>query len=321
MSEYRRILQRLRNGKPVIMDGGTGTEILRRGVGGRYDLPWAVNGLVYAPELVRRIHQDYYEKGAHIVTANTFYTTEYALAAASRTSRADFSGLAASLTYLAVYLAKDATRLSRNKGLKQEMCVAGSVGPMEVELPYERRNTPQSYIIQRENRQRIQHLIEAGVDFVLIETMTTLKEARANLDLIQNLDLQVPYWTSFSCKPDNGHLYSDESMAEVVSMLDKYSLKPDALLINCTEPDAVTKALEDIQEAGPKMALGTKPNLESRVYQGSNFYERSDSITAKSFAKLCKTWNEDFGVQILGGCCGSTPEDIEALAEILRQKI
>jgi S-methylmethionine-dependent homocysteine/selenocysteine methylase len=320
MSGYEEIANRLKKGKLVIMDGGTGSEIYRRGARGRYDLPWAVNGLVYAPETVRQIHQDYFQKGAHVVTADSFYTTEYALATASKVSRTDFSGQANSLTYLAIYLAKDASRLARERGFLHEMCIAGSVGPLEVENPYDARNTPQSFTIQAENKERMNCIKEAGADLLLVETMTTLHEACANVELIQKLELEMPFWISFSCRSD-GHLRSGEEVEKVVSMLDKYPLKPNALLINCTEPKAITRALKNIRDIGVKIPLGAKANLEERIYKGSSFFERPKSVSSQAYAMYCRNWNENFGVQILGGCCGTNPEDIEAITKALKHKI
>jgi len=312
--EYEELHERIKKRKLIILDGGTGSEIYARKVRGRHYLPWAVNGLLYAPGIVRQVHQDYFDRGSNVVIANSFYTTEYALAIAGKFSKADFSGTADSLTRLAVYLAIDSRKQARKKGKQQTMCIAGSVGPLEVDDPYDRRKTPHTTTIQMENEERINGIVEAGADFVLVETMTTLREAHANIELINDMELDVPFWISFSCNSD-GILYGGEPIEDVVKLLEKYPSKPDVLSINCTKLEGVSKALEALKETGTSIPIAVYANVEERIYPKSTFFERPRSITPKKYADCCFAWHNDFGVNILGGCCGTTPRDIEVVVE------
>jgi S-methylmethionine-dependent homocysteine/selenocysteine methylase len=318
---YEEIDQKIAENSIVVLDGGTGTEVYRRGVQGRHELPWAVNGLLYAPEVVRDIHLDYLRSGANVVIANSFYTTEYALGVSAES--ADFLGTAKALTYLAVCLARDAVKLAKEEAVTHEMCVAASVGPLDVANPYDPLRTPPSFTIKNENRQRINTAIKAGADFIMIETMTTLHEVRANMELMQDLKPAIPFWVGFSCGED-GRLFSGEKPSVALRFLDSFNLKPKVVLINCTPIAGINAALKEISESSEgvknRTPIGVKANLENSIYKGSSFFERPTSTTPVYYADECQRWHDSYGVNLLGGCCGTTPEDIRAITRRLKEK-
>ena len=318
---YQELEERIEKGKLILLDGGTGTEVYRRGVRGFRILPWAVNGLVYSPKVVLQIHQDYFESGANVVIANSFYTTEYALE--SSDDSASFAGTAETFTRFAVYLAREAMGLAKKNGKSHEMCVAGSVGPLEVGDPYDPRNTPGTLTIKRENEQRIRTITDAGADLLLVETMTTMKEALANTELIEKLQPRIPFWLGFSFT-SGGTLWSGEGIKDVFKLVKDCKIKPKVLLINCTGIENTTNVLETIKQLGiedmcPGIPIGIKANAEEIVYPGSTFFERPRSMTPIRYANYCKMWHDDFGIRILGGCCGTTPDDIVAIGDRLKK--
>ncbi len=303
--------------KLVILDGGTGTEIYRRKVRSDPFLPWGLNGLVYRPDVVRRIHYDYFLSGAHVVTANCFYTTRYALQTVLGYESKIISEMAKSLTYLGVLLCRDAERLARRDGAEQITCVAGNVAPLEVNDPYDRTRVPLRGVALAEHAEKIQNLLEADVDLILIETMTTLYEASAALEAYDEVGKKAPFWISFSCDVD-GRLYGKESMEEVVDLVMSYS--PEVLLINCTPVEGVTRALEQLQRISPQLTLGAYGNVQRPVYPKSETWERREDLSPKNYATICKKW-WTLGARVIGGCCGTTPEDIAEIAGAFSDKV
>jgi homocysteine S-methyltransferase len=96
-------LQRLATGRPLLLDGATGTELQRRGVNTGLPL-WSARALIEAPEVLRSIHADYINAGADIITTNTFRTKRRTL------ERAGIGSRARELTRLAVQIARDAAQ-------------------------------------------------------------------------------------------------------------------------------------------------------------------------------------------------------------------
>ena len=296
--------------KLTVLDGATGTEIYRRGVLS-YDVPWALGGLVYNPQILRQIHYDYFTQGAHVVTANCFYTTGMAL----RNTR--LAGMEKSLTFLGVLLAQQAEIQAHQKGITQETCVAGNVAPLETENPYDPTTAPLRSIAITEHRIKIQNLIEAGADFILIETMPTLYEAEAALEASSQVSPKPIIWMSFSCD-ETGTLWGGETMKEVADLVESYS--PKAVLINCTPIEGVTRALRELSRNNLSMPLGGYANVEKQVYEGSMTWDRIEDLTSKDYAEKCKEWWE-LGARIIGGCCGTTPEDIGEVVRAFEDKI
>ena len=159
--------QRLAGGPPVLLDGATGTELERRGVSTHLPL-WSARALEDAPEIVLNIHTEYVMAGAEVVTANTFRTNPRTL------SRAGLGERDVALTARAVALAREAADAAAHP-----CWVAGSVAP--VEDCYHPELVPSDFELEAEHRRHAANLKSAGVDFILIETMNTAREARAAL--------------------------------------------------------------------------------------------------------------------------------------------
>ncbi len=312
---YAPIDKMLSKNRVVVLDGATGTEIYKRGVKRDPVLPWGINGLVHRPEVVRGIHYDYFMSGANVVTTNCFYTTRYALE--NIESRKDvISQMAKSLTYLAVLLCKDAQMMAQRDGTKQPTCVAGNVAPLEPDNPYDKTTVPQDSVALSEHSEKISNLIEAGVELILIETMTTLYEGKCALEAYDKVGKRKPFWISFSCDA-TGKLYGGETMREVVDMVESYS--PKVLLVNCTPIEGITKALEKLRKM-TSITLGAYANVEKPVYDQAKAWIRRPEITPKEYAKLCLEWWK-LGARVLGGCCGTTPEDIHEISQLFRDRI
>ena len=150
--------------KPLLLDGATGTELDRRGVA--IDLPlWSALALIEAPDEVRAVHAAYLEAGADALTTATFRTQRRTLERGGR------SGDDATLTRLAVDLARDAAA-----GAGRPVLVLGSDAPLED--CYRPALAPDAGVCRREHAEHQTHLLDAGVDALLIETMGSARETR-----------------------------------------------------------------------------------------------------------------------------------------------
>ncbi len=289
-----RFLQRLAEPRLILLDGATGTELSRRGV--NTDLPlWSARALIEAPEVVRQIHRDYVDAGAELIVANTFRTNWRTL------SRVGMFGRGAELNRLAVELAREAAA-----GAPREVFVAASVAP--VEDCYHPERVPEDAALRDEHARMAEWLASARPDVIWIETMNTLREGAAAMEAAR--DTGLPYAISFVLD-ESGRLLSGESLREAVALAETGGAC--AIGINCMPPRGMSAALPKLrgQTALPLAAYAHIGNPEP--IRGWNF---SESVSPTEYADLARGW-VDAGAKIVGGCCGTTPEHIAAVARSL----
>lgn len=280
----------------ILLDGATGTELNRRGVDTGLPL-WSANALLTDDgcAVLRQIHLDYLDAGASIITANTFRTHRRAL------GKSGYGGdLARTLTKRAVEVAREATRLVGNSSR-----VAGSIAPLED--CYSPNLVPPDDECRAEHSERVHHLVEAGADILLIETMNTIREARiaARLAVITGL----PTLVSFVCGSD-GRLLSGETLTEAARVI--APLGPAAIGVNCTPAPDIAQCLAELKAACdlPLIAYGNIGHADDD--QG---WVNTDIVNPEAYARYAATWPAD----IIGGCCGATPEHIRTLRSKISQ--
>jgi S-methylmethionine-dependent homocysteine/selenocysteine methylase len=284
---------RLTRGPALLLDGATGTELERHGA--RSELPlWSARALLDAPALVERIHRDYVEAGADVLTANTFRTQARTLA------RAGVSVPARELTALAVALAR---RAASSAG--RRVFVAGSMPPLEDCFHPER--APDDAVLAREHGEHARNLCDAGVDLLLVETHGGVREARAATRAARETGL--PVWTSFTCD-GAGRLPSGETLERALS--DSVPLAPELVGVNCLPPEDALAVLPRLAAAGRRFAVFG--NLGRPLADGS--WRRSGPNAPEAFAAHAARWLAA-GARAIGGCCGTTPEHVRALAALV----
>lgn len=288
-SVYRRSFgDRLASERPILLDGATGTELERRGA--RCELPlWSAHALVEAPELLARIHRDYVRAGAEIVTANTFRTQARTLA------RAGLGARAAELTARAVELARGA--------LGDGGWVAGSMPTLED--CWRPDLTPDAAALATEHAAHASNLAAAGVDLVLVETMNTIREAVAAASAAHTTGL--PLWVSFACD-DRARLLSGEPLERALAAVAHF--EPALVGVNCLPPAHATVALAALRAT--RRTFAVYANLGAPNAGGG----RTHDATPAAFAAHARTWLES-GARVVGGCCGTTPDHVRALADIV----
>jgi S-methylmethionine-dependent homocysteine/selenocysteine methylase len=282
---------------PRVLDGATGTELERRGIPA--DLPlWSAAALDGAPDVVTAIHREYIEAGADIIAANTFRTNVRTLARAGRIANG------VRLNQLAVALARravaDATAPPRPAGLR--ILVAASVAP--VEDCYCPQRVPTAATLQSEHRQMMAWLQAAGPDLIWIETMTTIREARAAAEAAATLTL--PFVISFTTQ-ETGELLGGEPLADAVAAALPFG--PLAVGVNCIPPRGLTTLLPRLRQL-TTLPLAAYAHVNNAApIPGWTYGQMMD---ADEYGRTARSWL-DLGAAIVGGCCGTTPEHIRAI--------
>jgi S-methylmethionine-dependent homocysteine/selenocysteine methylase len=279
---------------PLLLDGATGTELEAMGIDSRLPL-WSARALLEAPDSVRSVHQRYADAGARLLTANSFRTQRRTLDAAG------VGDQYFALTELAVRLARQGAQAAGSDAL-----VAGSAPPLED--CYHPERVPDEGALQREHAEHAAALARAGADCILVETMNTVREARAAADAAAQTGL--PLLVSF-VSWEAGRLLSGEPLREGLDAVAEYS--PAALLVNCLPPSAVAPALAELRRR-PE-AFGVYANLGGPVAGGDGL--QREALTPEQFADHALDW-VGRGARIVGGCCGTTPAHI---AQIHRRMV
>lgn len=290
----RRFLDRLASGPPLLLDGATGTEL--EGRGARCEGPlWSARALLDDPAMILRIHRDYAAAGAEIVTANTFRTQARTLA------RAGLGARAAELTQIAIELAR--------RAIGDTGFVAGSMATLED--CWRPELAPDDAALAREHAEHAANLAGAGADLLLIETMNSIREACAAVRAAKATGLAV--WVSFACG-DAAQLLSGETLADALAAVG--SLAPDLVGVNCLPAPHVIPALAPLAASGRPFAVYA--NLGAPLGNASTATTaRTHDATPAEFAAHARNWLAR-GARVVGGCCGTRPAHIRAIAEAMQ---
>ncbi len=275
----------------LLADGATGTNLQDVGLGsGVVPEEWVFN----EPDRIRELHRRFAESGSDLVLTCTFGAT------APRLARGPLGGRATEVNIRAAELARDA--------VGEERLVAGSMGPtgqmVEPYGPLTRDLCVDAYAEQA------QALAVGGVDLLVLETFFALEEALWALDGVRTVS-DLPVVVSFSF--DQGtHTMMGVSPADVVAAFEPLPIA--ALGANCGRSLNDTRTVvEEFLAAAPGLPLWVKPNAGApQRVKGRIVYE-SDPAT---FAEHLRGY-ADRGARIVGGCCGSTPAHVAALARAL----
>jgi S-methylmethionine-dependent homocysteine/selenocysteine methylase len=162
--------------------------------------------------------------------------------------------------------------------------------------------------LEREHAEHATNLAAAGVDLVLVETMNTIREAAAAARAVREAGL--PAIVSFVCW-EGATLLSGESLAAALEAVAGEA--PLAIGVNCLPPSNVPVCLPVL--AGSGLVAAVYANLGEP--DDTTGFTRSESCTPEAFAALAATWR-DAGARIIGGCCGTTPDHLRAVASRLR---
>jgi len=285
--------------RPVLADGAMGTVLYARGVfiNRCYD---ELN--LSDPGLILAIHEEYLQAGAEILETNTFGANRFRLA------RHGLAGKVAEINAAGVKQARLAVEHLREKQAG-EAYVAGSIGPLGVRLePLGKTGLDEARAAFAE---QIAALAGAGADLLIIETMPALNEAREALIAAREIAPDLPVLVMVTVD-DESNCLDGASPAQAAALLTEWGA--GAIGVNCsTGPATVLTAIEAMR-AATTLPLAAMPNAGMpRAVEGRNIYLCSPEYMA-SFARKAIA----AGAQIVGGCCGTTPNHIRAMRSAMR---
>jgi len=285
--------------RPVLADGAMGTVLYARGVfiNRCYD---ELN--LSDPNLILSIHEDYLQAGAEIIETNTFGANRF------RLTRHGLASKVVEINAAGVRLARQAVDHFKEKQAGTAY-VAGSIGPLGVRLePLGKTGLDEARAAFAE---QIQALAEAGVDLLIIETMPALNEAREALLAAEETAPNLPVLVMVTVD-DESNCLDGSSPEQAAALLTEWGA--GAIGVNCsTGPSTVLTALECMR-AATDLPLAAMPNAGMpRAIEGRNIYLCSPEYMA-SFARKAIA----AGAQIVGGCCGTTPNHTRAMRSAMR---
>ena len=296
------LLERLRDGEVLILDGAIGTELQRRGVP-MDSTAWCALAGKSHPELLRQIHIDYIDAGADIITTNTFPTARHVLEPAGLGDETE------ALNRGAVALARQAVE----ETAEQSVLIAGSMSSMR---PLDSsQSTPRGESAAAGYREQAEILADAGADVLVAEMMVDVTNASLVIDAAK--DVELPLMVGWSASPDGEggvltyrddvyNQYQSRSFDEL--MILGAELGGDISGIMHSEVGVTGPALGILAEHwnGPMMAYA-----ETGHFEPPNWVF-TDEASPSQYAEAAGNW-VGAGVQIVGGCCGTTPEHIAAI--------
>lgn len=287
----------------TILDGGMGQELIARS-GGKATPMWSLQALLDAPELIRQVHDDYFSSGAMVATTDSYVILP------DRLKHYGFPDRQAELMEKACRLAMEA-RDAYGTGQ-----VAGSLGPLG--FSYQPDKCPEVDIAAPiyENAAKQQ---SDFVDFHILETMSSVEQARGGL--MGATKSIKPVWLAISVDDEDGSkLRSGEHVNEVIPLLAEFGAQ--ALLVNCSSPEAVTKSIPLLSDCG--IPIGAYANGFVNISDSFNkigstvdLLKRREDLTPSVYADFAQKW-VTAGATLIGGCCEVGPAHIKELSSRLR---
>ncbi|MGC9520668.1 MAG: homocysteine S-methyltransferase family protein [Anaerolineae bacterium] len=283
----------LATNKILIADGATGTMLQQAGLpAGAAPERWNLEN----PDAVRALHRSYIKAGADMILTNTFGGS------AVRLKREGLAERAAEINHAAARLACEVAG--------ETTLVVGDIGPTgEMLAPLGTLSYEDALAAFAEQAAA---LAEGGVHAILVETMSDLNEVQAAIEGVRQVtDLPLLVTMSFDTKGRTMMGVKPEQAAKTL-----HSLGVDVIGANCGRTLSETlEAVQKMREAVPEAVLMAKPNAGLPHAQGS---ELVYDVTPAVMADYARRFVKQAGVKIFGGCCGSTPEHIQAVAEALK---
>lgn len=282
--EFRELVQE----NTLLLDGATGSNLMAAGMPrGVCAEQWVCEH----PQILTDLQKAYAEAGSRIVYASTFSANRISLAAHG------LEGQVEALNRKLMDISK--------KAVGDRCFVAGDLTTTgRQDIPYEE--------LMEAYKEQISILAEAGADLLIAETMLGVEEVMAVIDAAGAV-CGLPVMCSLTVESD-GSLFFGGNIYDAVESLEH--MGADAVGINCsTGPDQLEAVVKNIRQR-VNIPVIVKPNAGMPVIddKGNPVY----SMGAKEFARHMKTLVEA-GADIVGGCCGTTPEYIRELAETLKQ--
>jgi 5-methyltetrahydrofolate--homocysteine methyltransferase len=297
--------------KIVVFDGAMGSNLQGQDLtiedwGGPNFENCSENLLYTKPEAIEKVHQSFLEIGSDVIETNSFGGGEVVLAEFGIAEKAyEVNKLAASL----------AKKLANDFSTKEKpRFVAGSMGP-GTKLPTLGHITYRD--LKRSYDQQVRGLYDGGVDMFLVETCQDLLQTKAALasifDFFAEKRIKLPVIAQVTIEVF-GTMLNGTEIGAALTALEPFPI--DVIGMNCgTGPKHMADSLRYLCENSP-IPVSVLPNAGlPEVKDGAQHYDE----TPESFTSQVVHFAKDFGVNIVGGCCGTSPEHIKLLAEEMQR--
>jgi len=310
MVSFRNYLNR--DDKPIIIfDGGTGTSFQNLNLSshdfGGDELEGCNENLVLSsPNTVEQVHNSFLEAGCHVIETNTFGASSIVL------DEYSISDKAYEINKKAAQIAKKCANLFSS--INTPRFVAGSIGPT-TKLPtlghIDFDKLKESY------EEQINGLIDGGIDLLLIETCQDVLQIKSALsasqEVIKNRNIELPIMISITMET-TGTMLVGSDIASALTILEPYNI--DILGLNCaTGPVQMKEHIKYLAENSP-FAISCIPNAGLPENIGGVAHYK---LTPLELKMQLMNFIYDFNVQLIGGCCGTTPEHIKHLSSIIEE--
>jgi len=303
------LAEQLNNKKILLLDGGVSTEIRRRGIALDRNV-WSGLTTKTHPDAVRQVHEDYIQAGAQIITANTYSTARHVLESINLGHESKLINLKS------VQLAQQA----RDNVAREDVYVAGSMSSMPPLTSH--REVAIDGQIESSYQELADGLAAAGADLIIAEMMRDVENA--GIVIRAAVSTGLPVLIGFSTMlADNGvdvrslrwKNTDDTTVAhnfgEMVDSLEPLGGLAAGIMHTRVEDTAPALAVLREHWSGPLLAYAETGKLILPDWR----YEEVSS--PQQYAVEIEGWIRDYGVQIVGGCCGTGPEHIRALRQLL----
>ena len=282
-----------------ILDGAMGTQLFARGVEPGRCNDWLD---VEQPDVVLDVHRAYLDAGVDAIITNTFGANRYAL------GRHGFADKAFEINEAGAQVARKAAGEGRY--------VLGDIGPTGDFLEPLGMLKPDQ--VREAFVEQVKGLVEGGVDGLIIETMTAMEEMEVAIAAAKSAGNGLPVLASMSFDKGGAGFRTMMGVDAATAVAKMIALRVDAVGFNCgtaTLDEYVELAKLYVTAAKGKVQIFAEPNAgKPELVDGQAVYK----VTPDEFAAACRKIL-DAGIHILGGCCGSTPDHIHAVAEHLKQ--
>jgi len=297
----------------LVIDGALATELEARGYNLKDEL-WSAKILLEQPEAIKQLHYDYFKAGADCVITASYQATIGGFMKRGLTKDQAIDLIKKSVR-LAIeardeFWAGEANRVGRAKPF-----VAASVGPYGAFLA-DGSEYRGNYGLTEEqliefHRPRMKALIEAGADMLACETIPSPVEARALVKLLGKF-ADISAWISFSCR-DEAHVCEGETLEECIRQVES-SPQVTAVGVNCTSPRFIPALIREAKKATNKPILVYPNSGESYIAEKNDW--NGDPVY-ESFGDEAREWFKA-GAYMIGGCCRTSPKDIQVIASWAR---
>ncbi|MGG0719369.1 methionine synthase [Robertmurraya massiliosenegalensis] len=295
--------------KILIMDGAMGTMLQQANLtaedfgGEEFEGCNEILNLT-RPDVIKSIHLQYLQAGADIIETNTFGATEIVL------DEYDIGQKAYELNKNAALIAKKAA--DQMSTLDWPRFVAGSMGPTTKTLSVTGGTSFEK--LQQSYEEQALGLIDGGVDLLLLETSQDLLNVKAGFlgieEAFKKREIELPIILSGTIEPMGTTLAGQSIEAFYISV---EHMKPLAVGLNCaTGPEFMQDHIRSLSQLSTA-AVSCYPNAGLPDEDG-NYHETPESLAKKLGGFAAEGW-----LNIVGGCCGTTPEHIRAIAEEMKQ--